>query len=50
MRCHYCDRTADLSVERNGVTVHLCTTHFRHRLADLADDGWPSGLTDELES
>lgn len=49
MRCHYCDRAADLVVEREDVRIGLCTAHFGERLAELADEDWAADLRDELE-
>lgn len=37
MECHYCDRPADVTVEKDGVRVGLCEDHFRTRLEELAD-------------
>jgi ribosomal protein L37AE/L43A len=48
MHCHYCDREADLSVERDGVTVWLCDEHFRERLEELSDAERYEHLLDEL--
>jgi len=49
MHCHYCDREADLAVEREGVTVGLCEEHFRERLEELSDSDRYEELKDELE-
>jgi len=50
MQCHYCDDEADIAVERGGVKVGLCGTHFRERLTELEDEGWLDDLEDELET
>ncbi|WP_254536361.1 DUF6757 family protein [Halomarina litorea] len=50
MQCHYCDHPADIAVERGGVKVGLCTTHFRERLDELQEDGWLDELQGELET
>ncbi|MFB6073914.1 MAG: DUF6757 family protein [Haloarculaceae archaeon] len=49
MRCHYCDREADIAVEKDGVTVGVCEEHFRDRLAELEETDWLDGLDDELD-
>lgn len=49
MRCHYCDRDADIAVERDGVKVGLCETHIREQLEELADSDRYEDLQDELE-
>lgn len=49
MRCHYCDRDADIAVERDDVKVGLCESHFREQLEELADSDRYADLRDELE-
>lgn len=49
MRCHYCDRDADIAVERDGVKVGLCETHFQEQLEQLAESDRYEDLRDELE-
>jgi hypothetical protein len=31
MQCHSCDREAEIAVEKDGVKVGVCKTHFRER-------------------
>ncbi|CCQ33857.1 hypothetical protein HLRTI_003435 [Halorhabdus tiamatea SARL4B] len=49
MQCHYCDRDADVAVEKDGVTVGLCEDHFRERMSELADSEWLEGVSDDLD-
>lgn len=49
MRCHYCDRSADLTVEKGGVQVALCEDHFRERLQSLADADALDDLREQLD-
>ncbi|MFB6106477.1 MAG: DUF6757 family protein [Halobacteriaceae archaeon] len=49
MNCHYCDRGADLTVEKDGVQVALCEEHFRERLEELAESDMLDGLREELD-
>jgi len=49
MRCHYCDREADIAVERNRVKVGLCEEHLRERLDELAESDWLDDFEDELD-
>jgi len=49
MQCHYCDRTADLTVEKDGVRVGLCEEHFQHRLESLADADALADLREQLD-
>lgn len=49
MQCHYCEREADVAVEKDGVTVGLCEDHFRERMAELADGEWLEGVGDDLD-
>lgn len=37
MQCHYCDQSADVAVEKDGLTVGVCEGHFRERMEELAD-------------
>lgn len=46
MRCHYCDESADVAIEKDNVTVGLCESHLRERMAELSDSTW----LNELES
>ncbi|WP_199268421.1 DUF6757 family protein [Halomarina oriensis] len=50
MQCHYCDDPADISVERGGVKVGLCGSHFRRRMDELKNDGWLDDLKDDLQT
>ena len=49
MRCHYCDRSADISVDKSGVRVGLCEEHFQARLDELADSETLSRLREQLD-
>jgi len=48
MQCHYCDREADIAVEKDGVKVGVCKTHFREQMAEL-DEAVETELDDELD-
>jgi hypothetical protein len=49
MQCHYCEDAADIAVEKEGVTVGLCQTHFKEQMEDLADSEWLDGVEEELD-
>ena len=49
MQCHYCDRDADVTVEKEGVKVGVCSEHFRDRMADLADSDSLRDVEEELD-
>lgn len=49
MRCHYCDESADIAVDKEGVKVGVCRAHFRDRLAELREEGYLEELRDELD-
>jgi hypothetical protein len=49
MECHYCDRDADISVEKDGVRVGVCETHFRERMEELADSEWLDDVEESLD-
>ena len=49
MQCHYCDRAADIAVEKDGLKVGVCKTHFREQMAELEDADWLEELDDELD-
>lgn len=49
MECHYCERDADISVEKDGVRVGVCEEHFREQMEDLADSEWLGGVEEELD-
>lgn len=44
MRCHYCQRDADVEVESDDVRVGLCEECFRDRLEELAEANPPAAL------
>ena len=49
MQCHYCDRRADLTVEKGGLKVAVCEEHFQERLDELSDSEALQQLRDQLE-
>lgn len=49
MQCHYCDRAADITVEKEGIRVGVCEDHFRKQMEELSDADWLDGLDDELD-
>ncbi|MDH5018651.1 DUF6757 family protein [Halobacterium rubrum] len=49
MQCHYCDRSADLTVEKGGLKVGVCEEHFQERLDDISDSETLEQLRDQLE-
>lgn len=49
MECHYCDRAADVGVEKDGVTVGVCEEHFRDQMEELADSEWLDDLEADLD-
>jgi hypothetical protein len=49
MECHYCDREADLTVEKDGLRVGLCEEHFQERLEELADSTALDDLRQRLD-
>ncbi|MFB6136319.1 MAG: DUF6757 family protein [Halobacteriaceae archaeon] len=49
MQCHYCDRSADVTVEKDGVRVGLCEDHFRERLEELAESEMLDDLREQLD-
>lgn len=49
MECHYCDRGADVTVEKDGVHVGLCEQHFRERLETLAESDALDDLREQLD-
>jgi hypothetical protein len=48
MRCHHCDREADVAVEKDGITVGVCEQHFREQMEELADSDALADLEEEL--
>jgi hypothetical protein len=49
MQCHYCDRDADLTVEKDGLKVAVCEEHFQERLDDISDSETLQQLREQLE-
>ncbi len=49
MQCHYCDRDADLTVEKGGLKVGVCEEHFQERLDELSDSDALQQLREQLE-
>ncbi|MFB6069206.1 MAG: DUF6757 family protein [Halobacterium sp.] len=49
MQCHYCDRSADLTVDKGGVKVGVCEDHFKERLDELSDSETLQRLREQLE-
>ncbi|MFB6298025.1 MAG: DUF6757 family protein [Salinirussus sp.] len=49
MECHYCDRGADIVVERQAIKVGVCEEHFREQMTELADSEWLDDLDDRLD-
>ncbi|MFB6189601.1 MAG: DUF6757 family protein [Halapricum sp.] len=49
MQCHYCESEADVAVEKDGVKVGVCKTHFRDQMEELQDADWLEGIDDELD-
>lgn len=49
MQCHYCDRDAEITVERDGVRVGVCETHFREQMEELADSEWLEDVREEFD-
>ena len=50
MRCHYCDREAAVTAEKDGLTVGLCGEHFRERIDELADSDGLTALEEYLDT
>lgn len=48
MECHYCDREADIAVEKDDIKVGVCKTHFQEQMEDLADSEWLEGVQEDL--
>ncbi len=49
MRCHYCDREAAYAAKSDGISVGLCSEHFRERLAELSDSEELAALREQLD-
>jgi hypothetical protein len=48
MQCHYCDRDADVTVDKDGVRVGVCEEHFRGQMEELADSDFLDDIKGEL--
>lgn len=49
MQCHYCDRDAEIAVEKEGIKVGVCKPHFQEQMEDLADSEWLEDVEDQLD-
>jgi hypothetical protein len=49
MQCHYCDRDADVTVEKDGIKVGVCKSHFREQMETLADGDWVERIDENLD-
>ena len=49
MRCHYCDREAEITAESDGVRVGLCPEHFREQVQELAESEGLEQLESQLD-
>jgi len=49
MECHYCDGGADVVVEKDGVRVGVCETHFREQMEELSESEWIDNLDEQLD-
>lgn len=49
MECHYCDDGADVVVEKDGIRVGVCETHFREQMDVLADSEFLEEIQDEID-
>ncbi|MFB6227144.1 MAG: DUF6757 family protein [Halobacteriales archaeon] len=49
MYCHFCDREAAFTAEKDGIRVGLCESHFRERFRELADSDGFDDLREELD-
>lgn len=49
MQCHYCERAADITVEKDGVKVGVCETHFKEQMEELADSELLPDIESELD-
>jgi hypothetical protein len=49
MQCHYCDREADIAVEKDGVKVGVCKSHFREQMEEIADSDVLDSIEDDLD-
>ena len=49
MNCHYCDRDADIAVEKDGIKVGVCKEHFREQMEELADSEWLEDIEENID-
>jgi len=49
MECHYCDDSADVVVEKDGVRVGVCELHFREQMEELSESEWIDNLDEQLD-
>ena len=49
MECHYCDDGADVVVEKDGIRVGVCETHFREQMDALADSDALEEIQEQLD-
>ena len=49
MECHYCDSAADVVVEKDGIRVGVCETHFREQMEELSESEFVEDIQDELD-
>jgi len=49
MQCHYCDRDADVAVEKGDLKVGVCTEHFREQMEAVAESDWIDDLDEEID-
>jgi len=49
MECHYCESQADIAVEKDGIKVGVCETHFREQMDELAESEWLEDVEESLD-
>ncbi|MFW6435471.1 MAG: DUF6757 family protein [Halovenus sp.] len=49
MECHYCDSGADVVVEKDGIRVGVCETHFREQMEELSESEFVEDIRDQLD-
>jgi len=49
MECHYCESQADIAVEKDGIKVGVCETHFREQIDELAESEWLEDVEESLD-
>ncbi|MFT4921989.1 MAG: hypothetical protein ACI8XM_001197 [Haloarculaceae archaeon] len=49
MQCHYCEREAEIAVEKGGIRVGVCEDHFREQMSELADSEWLDDVEADLD-